>query len=528
MRLFNTSGPCNPELHYMVPPELRLSEARRLIEEHGYFVVHASQPMGKSTTLRALIRALTREGRVPALHFSCETAKVVKDDFGAAEKIILEMIRIRANSDLPPDCAPGSGWPPESPPGARLYNALGAWARTSRRPLVLAFDEIDALQERSLQSVLGQLRAGFNERPQGFPASVILIGLRDVRDYTIASGGSEPRLGTSSPFNVKLTSLRIGNLSEPELRDLYAQHTSETGQPFTESALRRAFDLTGGQPWLVNALAREAIEEIGIAPPTPIESTHLDEAKERLILARQTHLDSLVAKLHEPRVRRIIEPLLAGRFGGGDPTYDDDASYVVDLGLVAPGRPLRIANPIYKEVIVRVLGNTAEIQLEVPETRAFVKPDGCLDFRKLLEEFAAFWREHGEVLAGRMTYHEMAPQLVLMAYLQRVVNSGGYIDREYGAGRGRIDLLIRWPYLDAAGRRQWQREAAELKVWAEGKPDPLAEGLRQLDGYLTQLGLHHGVLVTFDRRAGAPPAAERTRFDTLTSQAGCPVTVLWA
>ena len=88
----------------------------------------------------------------------------------------------------------------------------------------------------------------------------------------------------------------------------------------------------------------------------------------------------------------------------------------------------------------------------IAEPRSFVLPDGRLAFRRLLREFAAFWQEHGEVLAAGLPYHEVAPQLVLMAYLQRVVNGGGMIDREYGVGRGRIDLLVRWPYRTRRGR----------------------------------------------------------------------------
>jgi hypothetical protein len=95
-------------------------------------------------------------------------------------------------------------------------------------------------------------------------------------------------------------SLRLGDFTEEEVRTLYAQHTAETGQPFTDEALRRAFEVTQGQPWLVNALAREIIEKLPLPPPAPVTEEHVKAAKERLILARATHLDSLVAKLSEP------------------------------------------------------------------------------------------------------------------------------------------------------------------------------------------------------------------------------------
>ncbi len=522
MRRFNTAGPCDPALHYMVPPLARLPEARTAVERGDYFVLHAPRQTGKTTTLRALARALTAEGKHAALHFSCETGEPAGDDYESAQQAILSSLRGQASIHLPEALRPPNPWP-EAPAITLLQTALSQWARTCPRLLVLFFDEIDALRGESLRAVLRQLRAGFPERPHAFPAAVALCGLRDVRDYRAASGSDPDRLGTSSPFNIKVSSPRLPDFSEGEVRALYAQHTAETGQPFTEDALARLFDLSGGQPWLTNALAREIIEEMRVSPPEPITREHVEEARERLILARATHLDSLVARLREPRVRRVLEPVLAGEILVSD-TYDDDVSYVRDLGLIAPDNPVRIANPIYREVIVRVLASAVEGNVQA-DPRSFVSPDGRLDLRRILTEFAAFWREHGEVLAAGMPYHEVAPQLVLMAYLQRIVNGGGQIEREYGVGRGRIDLCVRWPYQTPDGRRV-QREAIELKVWAPGKPDPLERGLEQLEAYLDQLGLDNGVLAIFDRRPEVPPIGERTRFEEArTRQKGWQVTV---
>jgi hypothetical protein len=165
---------------------------------------------------------------------------------------------------------------------------------------------------------------------------------------------------------------------------------------------------------------------------------------------------------------------------------------------------LRIANPIYREVIVRVLAANVEFKVTA-DPRGFILDDGRLDFDLLLREFAAFWREHADVLTSGIVYHEVAPQLVLMGYLQRLVNGGGYVDREYGTGRGRIDLLIRWPHHTPADKQTLQRQALELKVWRDKESDPLTEGLTQLDGYLDRLSLDTGVLVIFDRRDPKPP-----------------------
>jgi hypothetical protein len=349
-----------------------------------------------------------------------------------------------------------------------------------------------------------------------------------VRDYRAASGGDPSRLGTASPFNIKLESLRVGDFVQDEVRALYAQHSRETGQAFSREALQRAWDLAQGQPWLTNALAREIIEKMHVAAPEPITAEHIEEAKERLIVARATHLDSLVAKLGEARVRRVIEPLLEGSLEvRRDAAYDDDLRYVRDLGLLATNDPIRIANPVYREVIPRVLAGSVEGWIEV-EPRSFVQRDGRLDVKRLLDEFASFWMLHGDVISGGMDYHEVAPHLVLMAFLHRVVNSGGQVDREYGVGRGRIDLLVRWPWRDASGKRDEQREALELKVWKQGRPDPKAQGLVQIDAYLARLGLDAGVLVLFHRRQDALPIEERTRFESARTGSGREISVLRA
>jgi hypothetical protein len=358
MRFFNTTGPCDPQYHYMLPAAERLPDAPQLIESGMYFVVHAPRQTGKTTTLRALAERITGEGKHAALHFSCEAAEVPDEDYVEAQRAVLTVIRTLARVYLPAELQPPATWPEESQ-SQLLFTGLSAWAQMCPRPLVLFFDEIDALRGKSLQSVLRQLRAGFNMRPRAAPWSVALCGLRDVRDYKAASGGDGDRLGTSSPFNIKVKSMRLGNFSDAEVTALYAQHTAETGQPFTPEAVARAFELTAGQPWLTNALAREIINEMSVAPPAPITAEHMEEAKERLILARATHLDSLVARLSEDRVRRIMEPLLAGGTLSSV-TYDDDAMYVHDLGLIALEPEVHIANPIYREVIARVLAARIE------------------------------------------------------------------------------------------------------------------------------------------------------------------------
>ena len=222
-------------------------------------------------------------------------------------------------------------------------------------PLVLLVDEIDSLVGDTLLSVLRQLRAGYEQRPEGFPQSVVLCGVRDIHDYRIRLRSGEVIAG-GSPFNVAAKSLRLGDFSEAETRALLAQHTAETGQAFTPEAMAMVWTRTQGQPWLVNALCADACFEnkAGRDRSRAIAAGDILAARERLILSRRTHLDQLAHKLEEVRVRRVIEPMLSG---GDEPRYHlHDLDYVRDLGLVAQGSPPRIANPIYAEVVAARAG----------------------------------------------------------------------------------------------------------------------------------------------------------------------------
>jgi hypothetical protein len=510
----------------MLPPEPRLPHARELVERGKYFVVHAPRQTGKTTTLTALARDITAGGDQAALLFSCERARVYTDDIGAVGRAILQAITQAArNHGLPAECLPPHKWP-DAPPESLLSAGLEAWARSCPRPLGLFFDEFDALTGRALISVASQLRDGYQFRPRNFPASVALCGLRDIRDYRMAAG-QDPEFGGSStsPFNIIDKSFRMSDFTREQVTALYGQHTADTGQEFTPQAIDHAFDCTQGQPWLVNSLALEVIDEMGVKPPRPVTAAHIDTARERLILARATHIQYLADRLAEPRVRKVIEPLLAGGFPASDPDYDDDVSYVRDLGLIRQGQPIAVANPVYNEVMVRYLAQRAADSITVTPA-SFLLPDGQIDTAMLLREFAAFWKQNGEILVKGEAYHEVAPQLVFMAYLQRVVNGGGQVAREYGIGRGRIDLIVTKPYAGLDGKPAVQREVIELKVRRQGDHNPVKSALAQLDGYLHRLDLGHGTLIIFDRRPSAIRKRPAPEFADHATPDGRAITLL--
>ena len=497
MRFFNTTGPVVAEDHYCIPPlkRLDLTEVRQLIRDKRYFVLHAPRQTGKTSALLALRDLLNAEGNYRCVYVNIESAQAMREDVERAMQVILGDLASWARLTLSDEFLTEnwSGIFAEFGAGA-LREVLTRWAQADPKPLVLLIDEIDSLIGDTLLAVLRQLRAGYVLRPTSFPQSVVLCGVRDVRDYRIQSTAENAIIAGGSAFNIRAESLRLGDFSPDEVHTLISQHTETTGQIFAEDAQNEIWKLTRGQPWLVNALAYEACfkNKSGRDRSQPITAEAICDAREQLILRREIHLDQLADKLKEDRVRRVVEPLLSG--GEERHFTDRDLEYVQDLGLVAQDLPYRIANPIYAEVVPRELTWVVQGEFE-QETAWYVNDDGSLNVVKLMTEFQTFFREHSEHWVRRFQYQEAGPQLLLQAFLQRILNSGGRIEREYGLGRMRTDLLIVWPQGD-----QTHKIVIECKILHKGLEQTIADGLKQTAEYMDRCDAEAGHLVVFDRR----------------------------
>ena len=507
MRFFNTEGPVRPDDHYAIPPLARVSrdEILDLIQAKRYFVLHAPRQTGKTSALIAL-RDLLNSGEVG--NFRCvdvnvEVGQVARDDAERGLRSILSSLA--ASARVLGDEFPKQAWPgifEQSGADDALKDLLIEWCLANPVPLVLLLDEVDSLVGDTLLSMLRQIRAGYTQRPRAFPQSVVLCGVRDIKDYRIHSGPGEVITG-GSPFNIAAKSLRLGDFSQDETVALLAQHTEETGQRFTPAARDAVWTQTQGQPWLVNALCAGACFEskAGRDRSRTIEEEDIYAVREELILSRRTHLDQLAHKLEEERVRRVIEPILSG----GLPRYEvQDLDYVRGLGLIDASQPPRIANPIYAEAVPRSLATSFRNSLDLQTARQ-VERGQSLDMSKLLTTFATLFGDHAEHwLTHFIDYPDAAPQLILQAYLQRMVNGSGRIQPEYGLGRGRTDLLVLWPREAGYPPELWQRFVIECKVLRgsdrKSLEGTIERGVEQTLGYMEKCGAAEGHLVLFDRR----------------------------
>ena len=526
MRFFNTAGPVNCQDHYCLPPLSRfdLVEILSLIAQKKYFVLHAPRQSGKTSCLLALRDHLNREGNYTALYINVECGQTARGDVGRGIKAILSELALQADRTLGDTTLRGLINSSLEAYGedAALKTVLSDWCLKLNHPLVLAIDEVDALVGDTLISLLRQIRSGYPERPSSFPASVILCGVRDIRDYRIHSEKDQEIITGGSAFNIKAESLRLGNFSDEEDRTLCLQHTRETGQVFSEGALAAIWHLTCGQPWLVNALAYEVCFKLneGRDRMNRITTSLVMDAKERIIQRRETHLDQLVDKLKEERVRGVIGPILEGTMIE-NAVSEDDIGYVQDLGLITRrSEGFVIANPIYQEIIPRAITYITQLNLEPAVNPAwFIGPEGRLDIKHLLSSFQQFYRENSASWTDIANYKEAGPQLLLQAFLQRIVNGGGQITREYGLGMGRTDLFILWRL--PCGNVQ--RFVIECKVLRGLREATITSGVTQVLKYADSCGADEVYLVIFDETK--KKSWDRKIYTETREQGGVTVTV---
>ena len=191
---------------------------------------------------------------------------------------------------------------------------------------------------------------------------------------------------------------------------------------------------------------------------------------------------------------RIVEAVL---LGDEEIEYThDDFRYVSDLGLVVRGPGgAEAANRMYREILAREVGYNRQ-ENTPPPWWPWARPDGRLDFPALVDAFRQYWRENADVIARHLPqYPEAVTHIAYMAFLARVVNGGGHLEREFAAGRGAIDVVVHFGgerFVTEIKRVRPQDTVQAIK----------AKGIAQLSRYLDTLGMTEGWLLVVDQRKG--------------------------
>jgi len=470
-------------------------ELMNLIEQEDYFVIHAARQSGKTTLLKELTCKINAVGKLYALYCSLEEVQELVEPEKGIPAIAKSIKAALNDHNMPSGFAENAD---NNDINTTLRTSLNAYCKTLDKPLVIFFDEADCLANGTLITFLRQLRYGYVNRDSvPFIHSIALVGMRNIRDYKAHIRPESETLGSASPFNIVSKTMTISNFTCEEVAELYNQHTTATGQVFEKDAVGFIFEQTQGQPWLVNAIAREAVEEICKSDYSiAITQNMAKQAIQNIVLARGTHFDSLMERLKEERVRKVIQPLIIGEDFAID-KLSDDYLYTRDLGIIRDsGDQTEPANPIYAELIVRTLNWTVQDTLKTKykdyDVPHYLK-SGKINVNVLLKDFQSFWRENSEIWIQRYKenlyqYDEAAPHLVIQAFLQRVINGGGRISREMALGTNRADICIEW---------ENHKYPIELKIYKGVKT--IKDSTEQILKYMDKVGSKEGWVVIFDR-----------------------------
>jgi len=475
----------------MIEAATRLRGVEQLIDMDQYFVIHAARQSGKTTYLKDLANRLNDGGMYYCAYCSLETLQGINDPETGIPEIVFR-IKVSLETYKLPEYEKFAINADYNKFTIVLQSELSKYCTMLDKPLVILFDEADCLSNGTLITFLRQLRNGYIDRDRTkFVKSVALVGMRNIRDYKAQIRPDSETLGSSSPFTIVTETLTLPDFTKEEIIQLYAQHISEIGQIFEPEAIDLVWEKTQGQPWLVNAIVREVIFDfLDLDYSKPVTAELCGQAIQNIILRRDVHIDSLLERLKEPRVRHVIDPVIAGEYVN---TETDDFSYVKDLGLirVTESKKIEPANPIYAEVIVRTLNSNMQESLartnETVQMPRYLK-NGKIDMDFLMRDFQQFWRENSAIWEERYQYKEAAPHLILMAFLQRVINGGGQLIREMAADTGRLDLCVIY---------QNHKYPIELKILRGDRT--FTRGLEQTADYMDVYGVKEGWLCIFDR-----------------------------
>jgi type II secretory pathway predicted ATPase ExeA len=436
---FNIAGPCEISKHYMLPALPRIPQLSKLVGGEEYFVLHAPRQSGKTTTIKAAVSSLNKGETYHALYCSLEELREMTDQreamgtlvdniLGALKQSQVDDLKRVVDSDF---LAEMHGWPNFKAVPLRI--CLMTLCARLEKDLVIFFDEADCLKGRVLLSFLAQLRVGYVQRSETpFPRSIALIGMHNIRDYKGKIRPDSESLGSVSQFNIITEVLGLSNFTAFEITALFSQHSEATGQIFQDEAVKRVWYWTEGQPWLVNALAREVVEKILVGgSQMPISAKHIDQAADNIIRRRDTHIESVVSYLKEPRVQRFIVPMLAAsedsvlvtKEGESFESLNNDLQYCLDLGILKRDGKLRPANRIYSTIMVRYLNENIQEQISTDYAGKWMDEHG-IDMSGLLKEFQKFWAVNSEKYLKGVLFKEIGPHMLLTAFLQTVVNGG--------------------------------------------------------------------------------------------------------
>jgi len=473
MREFNTSGPCNPVLHYTVMREALMAEALENVKKGRFFTLFAPRQAGKTTFFKLLLNQLDKEGDYLTVWLSFE-------NFEAASK---EEFYQALNHELHRGLSKH-----EIQSGLTIHNSISLshfFEKPSNqsKPIVLVIDEFEGIPDCVLSEVMHTFRKIYHQREDHCLHSLLLVGVSTIAQLV---------LGSASPFNIT-EELELTYFTVEEVSWLIEQYVTESAQPFEKAVINAIYENTNGQPGLVCALCSYLVEKLVTDRCRAVTMEHYYQAQQHFLTKRfDKNIINIVQKAREkkPFMLRLLfndeplpftvdEPDIAWLYANG--VVDNRDGYVDILVPLYAKRLINAFRPL-------INGETQYYINSPSETiNKYLTPTGELNVNQLLTEYRAYVRRRGFRAFDTEHLKEGAWHYSLDGFIYFFIQRlGGQTYVQVPSGRGRTDILIRY---------QGQSNVIETKVYSDATYFKRGKG--QLAEYLKSEQLEEGYYVVF-------------------------------
>ncbi len=489
-RYFEKSGVVDPGASYYVPLEnvtnMDNQDIKTMVDLGRYFSIFSPRQTGKTTFFEGFCHELEKDPTYVAILLSFQDYKQLEKAtfYGLIEEAIFEQLVERLeelnceNTESVRDLL-NSHHLTDHISFRKLFEKLNKVIPPKK--IIIFIDEFDGIPIGELENFLTTLRELYQKYKKRTDKALYSVGLVGIRNIT------KLIVGGVSPFNIA-DQVKLPPFTLKNVRDLYAQYTEETNQPFTENAVKKVFDETAGQPWLVNRLG--TILTVDIKPETtePITEQDVEKAIEILLYEENSHFDNVTEK-----AKQYKETFIDVVFNGVEYIPgDEEQSILLTHGLImAEGKDVRVSNPIYQKRFTRTFFRDVAAKVDVSFRRYYL-PDGSLNMERVLIDFEKYIAQIGAAaFYSTNKPMEVTGKFQLTAWLYQFVSEGtGELYYESRTGLGIMDIML--IYKD-------KKYIIETKV--KRYPGTIDEALEQLtERYLLPERVSHGYIVIFDSK----------------------------
>jgi len=513
-RTFEKSGTVNPESSYYVPLENVVNtdnqDMKTMVDKGRYFSIFAPRQSGKTTFLEEFCSQLHQDSTYIAitLCFQDYSKLDITGFYSEIEQDLYDQLMNRLR-DIHCETTETVNRFLKS---QHLTDHISFSAFLEElnqviphKKIAIFIDEFEGIPLKELENFLNTLRSLYHKYKTARVKSLYSVGLVGVRNITRLTA-----IGVF-PYNIS-DRVKFPSFSLKNVRDLYRQYTEETNQPFTEEAVKKVFEETAGQPWLVNRLG--SILTVNIKPETvePIDEKDVEQAIQLLLREKNNHFHHLYEK-----VKPYKETFMEIAFSAVEYyPQDEEQTWLEEYGLIRDrdGHAV-VANNIYKARFLKALFKEVTTDEDV-SPRKYALPGDRLDMKRILLNFGRYISRIGvKAFYTEEKPYEKTGQFLLTAWLYQLVEKGnGEMQHELLNWLGVLDILLTYKN---------QKYIIETKVNRyEDISLILEEGIRQVtQKYLATEAASEGYLVIFDTRTPVGAVCEPQIHNAEDKQVTC-------